>query len=91
MKMMNRTNSPEYISFWAKAETRVLEDTLRKLHKKPIHVPLGLKFRFVKDEPKEEEKPKHPSKATRLPLLTISEAEPQQHRPSRRRQRYCHT
>ena len=55
-----RENS-EYLAFWQKADTKLLEgleklsfaqckpiiDNLRKLHRRPIQVPLGLKFRFV--------------------------------------------
>ena len=98
------TNSPEYLTFWQKADTKTLENTLGKLNRSrrgPIHVPLGLKFRFVHTtEPTASNRPntapqkvtekRVSSDAVKLPLLVVSEeGEPQQQqqRKQQRKQR----
>ena len=98
------TNSPEYLTFWQKADTKTLENTLGKLNRSrrgPIHVPLGLKFRFVHTtEPSASNRPstapqkvtekRASSDAVKLPLLVVSEeGEPQQQqqRKQQRKQR----
>lgn len=96
-------NSPEYLTFWQKADTKTLENTLGKLNRArrgPIHVPLGLKFRFVHTSepasrpntaPKLTEK-REAQNTVKLPLLVVSEEEvdmKEQQQQQQRRQRYC--
>ena len=49
---MNSRNSPEYLTFWQKADTKVIEEALRKLNRLwSFQFSENSRIYFIKDHP----------------------------------------